>query len=88
MCVDQCGKARLQRRQLGPGAQQRGRIAQWFPWSAANDAPDQIVIYRDTLTRDFGSDQARLKAQIIETVRHEVGHALGLDEVGVRRLGL
>ncbi len=71
-----------------PGAQRRGRIAQWFPWSQANGAPDQIVIYRDTLTRDFGSDQARLRAQITDTVRHEVGHSLGFDEAGVRRLGL
>jgi len=71
-----------------PGAQSLSRVAQWFPWGAANDAPDQIVIYRDTLTRDFGKDQALLRAKIIETVRHEVGHALGLDEAGVRKLGL
>jgi len=47
-----------------------------------------VVIYRDTLTRDFGKDQTLLRAKIIETVRHEVGHALGLDEAGVRKLGL
>lgn len=71
-----------------PGAQSVSKVAQWFPWSEANDAPDQIVIYRDTLTRDFGKDQALLRAKVIETVRHEVGHALGLDEAGVRKLGL
>jgi predicted Zn-dependent protease with MMP-like domain len=71
-----------------PGAQSLSQVAQWFPWSGANDAPDQIVIYRDTLTRDFGKDQTLLRAKIIETVRHEVGHALGLDEAGVRRLRL
>ena len=37
---------------------------------------------------DFGNDQALLRAKIIETVRNEVGHALGLDEAGVRKLGL
>ncbi|HEY5389703.1 MAG TPA: metallopeptidase family protein [Solirubrobacteraceae bacterium] len=50
--------------------------------------PDEIMIFRDTLVRDFGRDRARLKAQIITTVRHEVGHHLGFDEHGVRRLGL
>lgn len=71
-----------------PGAQSLSLVAQWFPWGEANDAPDLIVIYRDTLIRDFGKDQALLRAQIIETVRHEVGHALGFDEAGVRKLGL
>jgi predicted Zn-dependent protease with MMP-like domain len=71
-----------------PGAQSRSQVAQWFPWGGANLAPDQIIIYRDTLTRDFGRDQTLLRAKIIETVRHEVGHALGFDEAGVRKLGL
>jgi predicted Zn-dependent protease with MMP-like domain len=71
-----------------PGAQSLSNVAQWFPWGEANDAPDQIVIYRDTLMRDFGKDQTLLRAKIIETVRHEVGHLLGLDEAGVRKLGL
>lgn len=71
-----------------PGAQELSAIAQWFPWSEANAAPAQIVIYRDTLVRDFGKDQTLLHAKIIETVRHEVGHALGIDEAGVRKLGL
>jgi predicted Zn-dependent protease with MMP-like domain len=71
-----------------PGAQALSKVGQWFPWGKANDAPDQIVIYRDTLTRDFGKDQTLLRAQIVETVRHEVAHLLGLDEAGVRELGL
>ena len=50
--------------------------------------PDEILIFRDTLERDFGADPARLRRQIVQTVRHEVGHHLGFDEAGVRRLGL
>ena len=50
--------------------------------------PDRIVIYQDTLERDFGHDPDLLRAQVERTVRHEVGHHLGWDERGVRGLGL
>jgi predicted Zn-dependent protease with MMP-like domain len=50
--------------------------------------PDEILIFRDTLVRDFGDDPERLRQQVVQTVRHEVGHHLGFDEEGVRRLGL
>ncbi len=49
---------------------------------------DRIVIFRDTLTRDFGHDPELLRAQVIRTVRHELAHHLGWDENGVRGLGL
>src|SRR4051794_26138629 len=50
--------------------------------------PDRIVIYQDTLERDFGHDPDLLQAQVERTVRHEVAHHLGWDEGGVRALGL
>ena len=50
--------------------------------------PDRIVIYQDTLERDFGHDPALLRAQVTRTVRHELAHHLGWDEPGVRGLGL
>lgn len=49
---------------------------------------DRIVIFRDTLLRDFGDDPEQLKAQVTRTVRHELAHHLGWDEKGVRGLGL
>jgi predicted Zn-dependent protease with MMP-like domain len=49
---------------------------------------DRIVIFRDTLTHDFGHDPDLLKAQVTRTVRHELAHHLGWGEKGVRGLGL
>ena len=53
-----------------------------------DDIADRIVIYRDTLRRDFGHDPALLRAQVTRTVRHELAHHVGFDELGVRDLGL
>jgi predicted Zn-dependent protease with MMP-like domain len=55
---------------------------------ARDDVPDRIVIYRDTLRRDFGHDPDLLRDQVTRTVRHELAHHLGADELGVRELGL
>lgn len=57
--------------------------------TVANDNfRDHIVIYQDTLERDFGHDPVLLRAQVERTVRHEIAHHLGWDERGVRDLGL
>src|SRR5918997_5808123 len=55
---------------------------------ARDDFADRIVIFRDTLVRDFGDDPDELRAQVTRTVRHELAHHLGADELGVRELGL
>jgi len=55
---------------------------------ARENHPDRIIIYRDTLERDFGHDPDLLRAQVERTLRHEVAHHLGWDERGVRELGL
>lgn len=55
---------------------------------ARDDYPDRIVIFRDTLVRDFGHDPDELRGQVTRTVRHELAHHLGADELGVRELGL
>src|SRR5215204_2149231 len=49
---------------------------------------NRIIIFRDTLLRDFGHDPDLLRAQVTRTVRHELAHHLGADELGVRELGL
>jgi predicted Zn-dependent protease with MMP-like domain len=66
----------------GVHAQNRGRQF------SLPSPPDQITIFRDTIVRDFGHDTALLREQVRTTVRHEVGHHLGMDEETVRRLGL
>ena len=69
------------RRQRAYGLYQGDTIAQDY-------FHDRIVIFRDTLLRDFGHDPELLRAQVTRTVRHELAHHLGWGEPGVRGLGL
>jgi predicted Zn-dependent protease with MMP-like domain len=69
------------RRQRAYGLYQGDTIAQDY-------FHDRIVIFRDTLLRDFGHDPDLLRAQVTRTLRHELAHHLGWDEKGVRGLGL
>jgi predicted Zn-dependent protease with MMP-like domain len=55
---------------------------------ARDDYPDRIILYQDTLERDFGHDPDRLRAEVERTLRHELAHHLGWREQGVRDLGL
>jgi predicted Zn-dependent protease with MMP-like domain len=55
---------------------------------ARDNYEPRIVIYQDTLERDFGWDPDVLRAQVERTLRHELAHHLGWDEPGVRGLGL
>jgi predicted Zn-dependent protease with MMP-like domain len=62
---------------------------QYFGDGLANERyEDRIVIYRDTLERDFGHDRQLLARQIDQTLRHELAHHLGWGEHGVGELGL
>jgi len=56
--------------------------------TVAHDGFARIVIFQDTMARDFGHDLDLLRAQVVRTVRHELAHHLGWDEDGVRGLGL
>ncbi len=55
---------------------------------ARDDVHDRIVVFRDTLRRDFGHDGDMLRDQVTRTVRHELAHHVGFDELGVSRLDL
>jgi predicted Zn-dependent protease with MMP-like domain len=55
---------------------------------ARDNYPDRILLYQDTLVRDFGWDPEVLRTQVERTLRHELAHHLGWHEPGVRGLGL
>jgi predicted Zn-dependent protease with MMP-like domain len=48
----------------------------------------RIVLYQDTLERDFGYDHELLAAQVERVLLHELAHHIGWNEAGVRGLGL
>ena len=66
-----------------------GAYGHYFGGSVARgDREHRIVLYQDTLERDFGGHPDLLRAQVERTLRHELAHHLGWDEPGVRGLGL
>jgi len=48
----------------------------------------RILIFRDTIVRDFGDDPIRLKEIVTMVVRHELAHHLGASERHIAELGL
>ena len=70
------------------GAQNRAYGHYFGDTVARDNYPDRIVLYEDTLMRDFGYDRDLLRAQVVRTLRHELAHHLGWGERGVRDLGL
>ncbi|MGZ4299048.1 MAG: metallopeptidase family protein [Solirubrobacteraceae bacterium] len=74
---------------ISDGGARRGAYGLYQGDTVARDFfHDRIIIFRDTLLRDFGHDPELLKAQVTRTVRHELAHHLGWGETGVRGLGL
>ena len=69
--------------------EQHGAYGMYIGGTVARDSyPDRIVIYQDTLERDFGHNPDLLRAQVERVVQHELAHHLGWNESGVRGLGL
>jgi predicted Zn-dependent protease with MMP-like domain len=70
------------------GAEHRAYGHYYGDTVARESYPDRIVVYQDTLERDFGHDPQVLRSQVERTLRHEVAHHLGWGERGVHELGL
>jgi predicted Zn-dependent protease with MMP-like domain len=74
---------------ISDGGRRRGAYGLYQGDGATRDnAHDRIVIFRDTLRRDFGHEPELLRDQVTRTVRHELAHHVGFDELGVSRLDL
>jgi predicted Zn-dependent protease with MMP-like domain len=74
---------------ISDGGRRRGAYGLYQGDGASrDDTHDRIVIFRDTLRRDFGHDPDLLRDQVTRTVRHELAHHVGFDELGVSRLDL
>ena len=73
---------------ISDGGRRRGAYGLYQGDGVAGNAHDRIVIFRDTLRRDFGHDPQLLRDQVTRTVRHELAHHVGFDELGVSRLDL
>jgi predicted Zn-dependent protease with MMP-like domain len=68
---------------------EHGAYGHYFGGTVAHDNHhDRIVLYQDTLERDFGWDENVLASQVERTLQHELAHHLGWHERGVRELGL
>jgi predicted Zn-dependent protease with MMP-like domain len=74
---------------ISDGGRRQGAYGLYQGDGATSDhTHDRIVIFRDTLRRDFGHDPELLRDQVTRTVRHELAHHVGFDELGVSRLDL
>jgi predicted Zn-dependent protease with MMP-like domain len=74
---------------ISDGGRRRGAYGLYQGDGAVRDnTHDRIVIFRDTLRRDFGHDPDMLRDQVTRTLRHELAHHVGFDELGVSRLDL
>jgi predicted Zn-dependent protease with MMP-like domain len=74
---------------ISDGGRRRGAYGLYQGDGAVHDnTHDRIVIFRDTLRRDFGHDPDLLRDQVTRTLRHELAHHVGFDELGVSRLDL
>ncbi len=74
---------------ISDGGRRQGAYGLYQGDGATRDnTHDRIVVFRDTLRRDFGHDPDLLRDQVTRTVRHELAHHVGFDELGVSRLDL
>ena len=50
--------------------------------------PPQIILFLENIWNCVGREPERFREQVRQTLLHEIGHYLGLDERGVRVRGL
>jgi predicted Zn-dependent protease with MMP-like domain len=62
-------------------------IAQTERESYAGALPDRITLFRATIESEAGDDDEELRAQIAETVMHEVAHHFGISDERLEALG-
>jgi predicted Zn-dependent protease with MMP-like domain len=55
-------------------------------WGHGNALPDRISIYRIPIEEDCDGDEDEIRAQIGETLIHEVGHYFGLSEEEIEEI--
>ena len=55
-------------------------------WGHGNALPDQISIYKNPIEEDCDGDEDEIRAQIGETLIHEVGHYFGLSEEEIEEI--
>ena len=55
-------------------------------WGHGNALPDRISIYKNPIEEDCDGDEDEVRAQIGETLIHEVGHYFGLSEEEIEEI--
>src|ERR1700730_13816934 len=74
---------------ISDGGRRRGAYGLYEGRGAARKTTHaRLVIFRDTLRGAVGRDPSLLREQVTRTVRHELAHHVGFDELGVSRLDL
>jgi predicted Zn-dependent protease with MMP-like domain len=62
-------------------------IAQTEREDYAGALPDRISLFRSTIEAEAGQDDEELRAQIAETVVHEIAHHFGISDERLEALG-
>jgi len=62
-------------------------IAQTEREDYAGALPDRITLFRSTIEGEAGEDDEELRAQIAETVVHEIAHHFGISDERLEALG-
>ena len=88
------GDGQRRRRRRGPSARRRSGPPRPLRRDRADGTefyvgalPDRITLFRSTIEAEAGEDDEELRAQVAETVVHEVAHHFGISTSGSRPWG-